>query len=69
MEELNDSMGLSIINTNLSGLYQQIEMYEMANECCMKALGYMEENDKWGYASVYINLGKNLKELNQPMKH
>ena len=72
MEELNDSMGLSIINTNLSGLYQQIEMYEMANECCMKALSYMEENDKWGYASVYINLGKNLKELNQPdeaLKH
>ncbi len=63
MEQRNDSIGLSIITSNLSGLYQQIGQFKMANEYCLKALTYMDENDKWGYASVYVNMGKNSKHL------
>lgn len=72
MQELNDSMAMAIISSNTAGLYQVINDYKMAKKFCYKALEYSSENDYWGRAGIFTNLGKNYKllgDLNKALEY
>ena len=65
LKQLKDSIGISIIISNISALYQKIDDFHMSNEYCYKALSYLDKSDLWGRASIYTNLGVNAIELKE----